>query len=95
MVEREPDPPDSDHADNDVARDGDGQREFERVSRDGDPDGRDCFAPPKEPCECYCLHCQRTFMSDGIWFQKIVNRKKGDSFDGFWNAVTASVAPSC
>src|SRR3954464_50514 len=41
----------------------------------------DQFAPPSEPCECYCLHCQRTFMSDGIWFQKIVGDPKG--FEGF------------
>src|SRR3954468_14735454 len=28
----------------------------------------DPFAPPAEPCECYCLHCHRTFMSDQVWF---------------------------
>src|SRR5206468_12292293 len=29
---------------------------------------KDCFAPPAEPCECYCLHCNRVFISDQIWF---------------------------
>ena len=83
----EPPPPAWDEGD--IARD-DFQRDFERVGREGDPDGNDCFAPPKEPCECYCLHCQRTFMSDGIWFQKIVGRK-GREFDGFWMCPT----PNC
>lgn len=50
---------------------------------------KDQFAPPAEPCECYCLHCQRTFMSDGIWFQKVVGDPQG--FDGFWMCPT----PNC
>lgn len=50
---------------------------------------KDCFAPPKEPCECYCLHCRRTFMSDGIWFQKIIGDPMG--LDGFWMCPT----PNC
>jgi hypothetical protein len=55
-----------------------------------DEDGRgDCFAPPAEPCECYCLHCQRVFMSDGIWFQKVINAR--DGFKGFWMCPT----PNC
>jgi hypothetical protein len=49
----------------------------------------DCFAPPKEPCECYCLHCHRVFMSDGMWFQKVINSQ--DGFDGFWMCPT----PNC
>jgi hypothetical protein len=49
----------------------------------------DCFAPPAEPCECYCLHCNRIFMSDGIWFQKVINSH--DGFDGFWMCPT----PNC
>ncbi len=49
----------------------------------------DCFAPPKIPCECFCLHCQRTFMSDGIWFQKVINGR--DGFTGFWLCPT----PNC
>jgi hypothetical protein len=49
----------------------------------------DCFAPPEVPCECYCLHCQRVFMSDGIWFQKVINAR--DGFDGFWMCPT----PNC
>ena len=49
----------------------------------------DCFAPPMEPCECYCLHCQRVFMSDQIWLQKVVNGREG--FDGFWMCPT----PNC
>jgi len=49
----------------------------------------DCFAPPAEPCECYCLHCNRVFMSDGIWFQKVINSR--DGFNGFWMCPT----PNC
>src|SRR5262245_53599989 len=49
----------------------------------------DCFAPPTEPCECYCLHCKRVFMSDEIWFHKVINSK--DGFDGFWMCPT----PNC
>jgi hypothetical protein len=49
----------------------------------------DCFAPPAEPCECYCLHCQRVFMSDRMWFQRVVNSK--DGFKGFWMCPT----PNC
>ncbi|MEO6436878.1 MAG: hypothetical protein ABIP55_14115 [Tepidisphaeraceae bacterium] len=52
--------------------------------------GDDCFGPPKEPCECYCLHCRRTFMSSGIWFQRIRNAR-GDHLDGFWMCPT----PNC
>lgn len=55
-----------------------------------DPRRRDdCFAPPTEPCECWCLHCNRTFTSDGIWFQKVVNDPNG--FAGFWMCPT----PNC
>jgi hypothetical protein len=50
----------------------------------------DCFAPPKIPCECYCLHCQRTFMSTGIWFQRVKNAQPGH-LDGFWLCPT----PNC
>ena len=49
----------------------------------------DCFAPPAEPCECYCLHCHRVFTSDGIWFQNVINAH--DGFDGFWMCPT----PNC
>src|SRR5262245_7048102 len=42
---------------------------------------KDQFAPPDEPCECYCLHCQRTFMSDQMWFQRVIGDPKG--FEGF------------
>jgi len=48
----------------------------------------DCFAPPTEPCECYCLHCQRTFMSDQIWLQRIIGDKQ---MKGFWKCPT----PNC
>jgi hypothetical protein len=74
----------------------------QRHPRDEDSDGNeeawdandarrqnDQFAPPMEPCECYCLHCQRTFMSDKIWFQKIKGGR--DDFDGFWMCPT----PNC
>ena len=49
----------------------------------------DHFAPPEQPCECRCLHCGRVFMSDGIWFQKVINDPGG--FDGFWMCPT----PNC
>jgi len=49
----------------------------------------DPMAPPKEPCECYCLHCGRVFMSDQMWFQKVINAS--DGFDGFWMCPT----PNC
>jgi len=52
-----------------------------------DPD--DQMSPPKVPCECYCLHCNRTFMSDGIWFQQVINDRNG--FKGFWMCPT----PNC
>ena len=50
---------------------------------------KDQFAPPQEPCECYCLHCGRVFMSDAIWFQRVVNSR--DGFEGFWMCPT----PNC
>jgi hypothetical protein len=49
----------------------------------------DQFAPPKDPCECYCLHCNRVFMSDQIWFQRVIGDKNG--FEGFWMCPT----PNC
>lgn len=48
----------------------------------------DCFAPPAEPCECYCLHCGRIFMSDRMWFQKVIGGQLG--LDGFWMCPTAN-----
>ena len=59
----------------------------DRAADDGRYD--DYFAPPKEPCECYCLHCQRIFMSDGIWFQRVIGSK--DGMNGFWLCPT----PNC
>lgn len=50
---------------------------------------KDCFAPPEEPCECECIHCGRTFMSDQIWFQRVIGSK--DGFEGFWMCPT----PNC
>src|SRR5688500_12644865 len=50
----------------------------------------DPFGPPKIPCECYCLHCRRTFMSSEIWFQRIRNAAPG-KLDGFWMCPT----PNC
>jgi hypothetical protein len=63
--------------------DEDGDRPEDRV------DPTDMMSPPKVPCECYCLHCHRTFMSDGIWFQKVINAR--DGFAGFWMCPT----PNC
>jgi hypothetical protein len=57
---------------------------------DTDDDRRDdCFAPPREPCECWCLHCRRVFMSDEMWFQRVINDPQG--FPGFWKCPT----PNC
>jgi hypothetical protein len=50
---------------------------------------RDPFAPPDEPCECWCMHCHRTFMSDQIWFQRVKGAR--DGFEGFWMCPT----PNC
>lgn len=52
-------------------------------------DPRDCMAPPAVPCECYCLHCRRTFMSDQMWLQRVNGGR--DGFDGFWMCPT----PNC
>jgi len=50
----------------------------------------DPFGPPRVACECYCLHCRRTFMSSEIWFQRIKNAQPG-KLDGFWMCPT----PNC
>ena len=50
---------------------------------------KDQFAPPEEPCECWCMHCRRVFMSDAVWFQRVVNDPQG--FPGFWKCPT----PNC
>lgn len=49
----------------------------------------DQMAPPAQPCECYCLHCGRVFMSDQIWLQRVVGGEPG--FEGFWMCPT----PNC
>jgi hypothetical protein len=61
----------------------------ERWDADDPRRQQDQMAPPTEPCECYCLHCGRTFMSDQIWFQRVVGDKAG--FEGFWMCPT----PNC
>jgi hypothetical protein len=53
------------------------------------PDQDDPMGPPAEPCECFCLHCRRTFMSDRMWFQRVINAR--DGFSGFWMCPT----PNC
>lgn len=50
---------------------------------------KDHMAPPEVPCECFCLHCRRIFMSDQMWFQRVVNAR--DGFPGFWMCPT----PNC
>jgi hypothetical protein len=60
----------------------------DRAEHDRDPED-DCFAPPKESCECYCLHCGRVFMSDQMWFQRVIGAR--DGFNGFWMCPT----PNC
>ena len=52
-------------------------------------DPKDHFAPPPVPCECWCMHCRRVFMSDQIWFQRVINDPQG--FEGFWKCPT----PNC
>lgn len=49
----------------------------------------DAMAPPREPCECWCMHCHRTFMSNEMWFQRVIGDKNG--FEGFWMCPT----PNC
>jgi hypothetical protein len=66
-----------------------GPDEADRWDADDPRRQKDQMAPPADPCECYCLHCGRTFMSDGMWFQKVVGSK--DGFQGFWMCPT----PNC
>jgi hypothetical protein len=49
----------------------------------------DPMAPPKDPVECWCLHCNRVFTSDQMWFQRVINDPQG--FPGFWMCPT----PNC
>jgi hypothetical protein len=58
-------------------------------AREDSPDRDDPMGPPKEPCECWCMHCRRTFMSSGMWFQRVINDPSG--FKGFWMCPT----PNC
>ncbi len=53
------------------------------------PEHDDPFAPPDEPCECFCLHCQRVVMSSDIWYQRVVGAPDGPT--GFWMCPT----PNC
>ena len=46
----------------------------------------DPMAPPREACECWCLHCRRTFMSSDMWFQRVIGAR--DGFTGFWMCPT-------
>ena len=55
-----------------------------------DPAADDCFAPPAEPCECYCLHCQRVVNTAGMWYQRVVGSPDRDD-TGFWMCPT----PNC
>jgi len=63
----------------------------DEVRWDADDERRqdDQMAPPKEPCECWCMHCRRVFMSDQMWFQRVINDPHG--FPGFWMCPT----PNC
>lgn len=65
------------------------EEDEDRWDADDERRQRDCFAPPKEPCECYCLHCGRTFSSEGIWFQRVIGDRHG--LEGFWMCPT----PNC
>jgi hypothetical protein len=53
-------------------------------------DRDDPMAPPTEPCECWCMHCRRVFMSTGVWFQRIVGAPS-DELQGMWMCPT----PNC
>jgi hypothetical protein len=53
------------------------------------PDDDDPMGPPKQPCECWCMHCRRTFSSSEMWFQRVLNDPGG--FKGFWMCPT----PNC
>ena len=46
----------------------------------------DPMAPPREACECWCLHCRRTFVSSEMWFQRVIGAR--DGFTGFWMCPT-------
>lgn len=46
----------------------------------------DPMAPPREACECWCLHCRRTFQSSEMWFQRVIGAR--DGFTGFWMCPT-------
>jgi hypothetical protein len=52
-------------------------------------DPNDSMSPPKDPCECWCMCCRRTFMSTQMWFQRVLNDPAG--FNGFWMCPT----PNC
>jgi len=58
-------------------------------SKDQEDPSQDPMAPPAEPCECTCLHCGRVFMSDRMWFQRVIGSR--DGFKGFWMCPT----PNC
>src|SRR5881398_962257 len=82
-----PDLPSDGRADEPVVHHDDGNQPDAEDCDANDPRRqKDCFAPPAEPCECYCLHCQRTFMSDQILFQRIIGAK--DGFEGKWLCPT-------
>ena len=60
----------------------------EKAEEMGDDSPGSPMAPPKEPCECSCLHCGRVFMSDRMWFQRVIGDPNG--FAGFWMCPTAN-----
>jgi hypothetical protein len=64
------------------------QRQEQQLPAPPTPPERDPMGPPAEPCECWCMHCHRTFMSDGIWFQRVIGDP--DGFEGFWMCPTAN-----
>lgn len=62
------------------------RREDDPAAKPFDPN-EDPFAPPQIACQCYCLHCRRTFMSDAMWFQRVIGDRH---LDGFWMCPTAN-----
>jgi hypothetical protein len=53
-----------------------------------DVDDDDPMGPPKDACECWCLHCRRVFMSNEMWFQRVIGDPTG--FKGYWMCPTAN-----
>jgi hypothetical protein len=56
---------------------------------EGEPGGRDIFAPPPIPVEVRCLHCEETFDSNLIHW--VPDTRTDAALEGFWCCPT----PGC